>query len=175
MEKSSRADRPVVPVVADTDTDTLFGATTRGLLIHLDFQDSIHLDWSPLILDELSRALVDTGRKPNTEAARRSEQLMQSALPQSEISTKNLQARFAAVAAAMRYAKGAHVVRVDEVRNDTAPTRAESAFLDLALSAWRSTKSAGRKALRAHLEAQVADVRWGSRFIRNRSDCVMRT
>ena len=72
----------MIPVVADTDT--LFGATTRGLLIHLDYQGSIHLHWSPLILHELSRALVDTGRKPNTEAARRHDQLMQAALPQAE-------------------------------------------------------------------------------------------
>jgi hypothetical protein len=53
----------VVPVVADADT--LFGATTRGLLIHLDDQGVIRLHWSPLILDEMNRALVDTGRKPD--------------------------------------------------------------------------------------------------------------
>lgn len=46
----------MIPVVADADT--LFGATTRGLLIHLDYQGLIRLHWSPLILDELSRALV---------------------------------------------------------------------------------------------------------------------
>jgi hypothetical protein len=73
----------VLPVVADADT--LFGATTRGLLIHLDYQGSIRLHWSPLILDELSRALVDTGRKPDAESARRHEQLMRAALPQAEI------------------------------------------------------------------------------------------
>jgi len=53
----------LIPVVADADT--LFGATTRGLLIHLDYRGAIRLHWSPLILDELSRALVDTGRKPD--------------------------------------------------------------------------------------------------------------
>ena len=47
---------------------------------------------------------------------------------------------------------------LDEVRNDAAQTPAESTFLDLALSAWRSTNSAGRKALRAHLKARVRDV-----------------
>jgi hypothetical protein len=51
----------MLPVVADADT--LFGATTRGLLIHLDYGGLIRLHWSPLILEELSRALVDTGRK----------------------------------------------------------------------------------------------------------------
>ena len=45
----------VVPVVADADT--LFGATTRGLLIHLDYQGLIRLHWSPLILHEMSSAL----------------------------------------------------------------------------------------------------------------------
>ena len=47
---------------------------------------------------------------------------------------------------------------LDEVRNDAAPTPAERAFLDLALSTWRSTNRAGRKALRAHLKAQVKNV-----------------
>ncbi|MFO1219443.1 MAG: hypothetical protein U1E89_13830 [Burkholderiaceae bacterium] len=51
----------MTPVVADADV--LFGATTRGLLIHLDFMGLIRLNWSPLILEELSRALVDTARR----------------------------------------------------------------------------------------------------------------
>lgn len=69
----------MVPVVADADT--LFGATPRGLLIHLDYQGVIRLHWSPLILDEMSRALVDAGRKLDAESARRHEQLMRAALP----------------------------------------------------------------------------------------------
>jgi len=97
----------VIPVVADADT--LFGATTRGLLIHLDYQGMIRLHWSPLILDELSRALVDTGRKPDAESARRHEQLMRDALPQAEITTLEVQAQFARVAPAMRSAKDIHV------------------------------------------------------------------
>jgi len=97
----------LVPVVADADT--LFGATTRGLLIHLDHQGAIRLHWSPLILDEMSRALVDTGRKPDAESARRHEQLMRAALPQAEIPTQQVQAQFAGVAAAMRSAKDTHV------------------------------------------------------------------
>jgi hypothetical protein len=97
----------VIPVVADADT--LFGATTRGLLIHLDDQELIRLPWSPLILDELSRALVDTGRKPDAESARRHEQLMRAALPQAEIPTQQVQAQFASVAPAMRSAKDTHV------------------------------------------------------------------
>ena len=96
-----------IPVVADADT--LFGATTRGLLIHLDYQGLIRLHWSPLILAELGRALVDTGRKPDAEAARHHEQLMQAALPQAEIATVKVQAQFAAVALAVRSAKDMHV------------------------------------------------------------------
>lgn len=97
----------MIPVVADADT--LFGATTRGLLIHLDYQGVIRLHWSPLILDELSRALVDTGRKPDTASAHRHEQLMRSALPQAEITTQQVQAQFAAVAPAVRSTKDTHV------------------------------------------------------------------
>lgn len=97
----------MIPVVADADT--LFGATTRGLLIHLDYQGLIRLHWSPLILDELSRALVDTGRKPDAQSARRHEVLMRAALPQAEIPTQQVQAHFASVAPAMRSAKDTHV------------------------------------------------------------------
>ena len=97
----------MAPVVADADT--LFGATTRGLLIHLDYQGLIRLHWSPLILDEMSRALVDTGRKPDAESARRHEQLMRAALPQAEIPTQQVQTQFASVAPAMRSAKDIHV------------------------------------------------------------------
>ena len=97
----------MIPVVADADT--LFGATTRGLLIHLDYQGLIRLHWSPLILDEMSRALLDTGRKPDPESARRHEQLMRAALPQAEIPTQQVQAWFAKVAPAMRSAKDTHV------------------------------------------------------------------
>jgi hypothetical protein len=96
----------VIRVVADADT--VFGATTRGLLIHLDDQGLIRLHWSPLILDELSRALVDTGRKPDAESARRHEQLPRAALPQAEIPTRQVQAQFASVAPAMRSAKDTH-------------------------------------------------------------------
>jgi len=42
---------------------------------------------------------------------------------------------------------------LDEARDVAAPTVAEKALMDLALAAWRSTNSAGRKALRLHLEA----------------------
>ncbi|WP_233161771.1 MULTISPECIES: hypothetical protein [unclassified Achromobacter] len=57
-----------IPVVADADT--LFAATTRALLIYLDYEGLIKLHWSPLILDEMSRALMETGRKKTLEDAK---------------------------------------------------------------------------------------------------------
>lgn len=96
-----------MPVVADADT--LFGATTRGLLIHLDYEGLIRLHWSALILQEMSRALVDTGRKPDAAAASRHEQLMRAALPQAEVPMQRVRAQFAAVASAMRSSKDTHV------------------------------------------------------------------
>lgn len=45
---------------------------------------------------------------------------------------------------------------LDEARKDSTPSPAEAAFLELALTAWRSTNSAGRKALRDHLKAIAA-------------------
>ncbi|CAD5371143.1 conserved hypothetical protein [Rubrivivax sp. A210] len=51
--------------------------------------------------------------------------------------------------------QGKPVGWLDEAREDSSPTAAERALQDLALAAWRSTNSAGRKALRAHLEAMV--------------------
>lgn len=97
----------MVPVVADADT--LFGGTTRGLLIHLDYLGLIRLHWSPIILGELSRALVDTGRKADMQAARRHERLLRSALPHAEVPTSAVHKQFEAVAAAVRSAKDIHV------------------------------------------------------------------
>ena len=45
---------------------------------------------------------------------------------------------------------------LEEARRAIAPTPAEAAFLELALTAWRSTNGAGRKALREHLKAIVS-------------------
>jgi len=57
-----------IPVVADAET--LFRASTRALLIHLDYQGLIKLHWSPLLLREMSEALLRTGRKATAAAAR---------------------------------------------------------------------------------------------------------
>jgi hypothetical protein len=45
---------------------------------------------------------------------------------------------------------------LDEARKHTEPSATEAAFVELALSAWRSTNSPGRKALREHLKDMVA-------------------
>jgi hypothetical protein len=45
---------------------------------------------------------------------------------------------------------------LDEQRRDVSPSPAEVAFLELALTAWRATNSAGRKALREHLNVIIA-------------------
>ena len=44
---------------------------------------------------------------------------------------------------------------LDEARTPSVPSAAETAFVALALGAWQATNSAGRKALRAHLQAIV--------------------
>lgn len=44
----------MIPVVADADT--LFAATTRGLLVYLDYQRLLKLHWTSLILDALRSA-----------------------------------------------------------------------------------------------------------------------
>lgn len=96
-----------IAVIADADT--LFGATTRGLLIHLDYQGLIHLHWSALILEEMSRALVITGRKPDDTAAKANEALMRRSLPAAEVPTADVLAQFQAVAFGMRSVKDTHV------------------------------------------------------------------
>ena len=46
---------------------------------------------------------------------------------------------------------------LDAERKDASPTPAETAFLELALAAWRATNSVGRKALREQLKASIAN------------------
>jgi len=45
---------------------------------------------------------------------------------------------------------------LDEAQASAAPTPAEMAFMELALAAFRSTNSTGRKALREHLKSVAA-------------------
>lgn len=96
-----------IPVVADADA--LFQATTRGLLIFLDYQGLIKLHWSPLILDEVSRALVDSGRKNTLDDAKAHEARMCDALPNAQVSVADVHSAFEAVASAVRSAKDIHV------------------------------------------------------------------
>ena len=96
-----------IAVVADADT--LFPAATRGLLIYLDYQGVIKLHWSVLILDEVSRVLVDTGRKKSLKDARAHEDRMCDALPNALVAVEDVQAQFKTVAPAVRSAKDVHV------------------------------------------------------------------
>lgn len=97
----------VTPVVADADV--LFGATTRALLVYLDYAGAIRLHWSAAILDELSHALVDAGRKQSLEAAKANEQLMNESVPHADVPVIAVHARFADAWDAVRSAKDMHV------------------------------------------------------------------
>ena len=96
-----------IPVVADADT--LFGATTRGLLVYLDYRELVNLHWSPLILDEMCRALVDAGRKSSIEAAKALEERLSNALPNAMVTTQEIHAQFESIQLAVNSAKDAHV------------------------------------------------------------------
>lgn len=95
--------------VVVADADTLFPAAMRGLLIYLDYEGAIRLHWSPMILDEVSRALVDAGRKATLADAKANEDRMRDALPNALVAAADVQAQFKAVAPAVRSAKDVHV------------------------------------------------------------------
>lgn len=97
----------MIPVVADADT--LFAATTRGLLVYLDYQGLLKLHWTSLILEEMSRALVDTGRKTSAVETRVLEDRLNAALPTAMLDTRDVQRMFASVQPALRSAKDVHV------------------------------------------------------------------
>ena len=96
-----------IPVVADADV--LFAGTTRALLINMDYQGLIHLHWSPLILDEMSRALVAMNRKPDLDSAKENEARMDEAIPSASLPVRDVQARYKAVHKAVNSAKDTHV------------------------------------------------------------------
>jgi hypothetical protein len=48
---------------------------------------------------------------------------------------------------------------LDEARKDASPTPAETAFLELALTAYRATNSDGRKLLRSQMQAVIRGAR----------------
>lgn len=78
-------------------------------MIHLDYRGLIRLHWSAPILEELRRALVDTGRKADEQAALRHEQLLRASLPHAEVAVADVNAQIEAVAHAVRSKKDAHV------------------------------------------------------------------
>ena len=96
-----------IPVVVDANT--LFPATTRGLLIYLDYRGLIKLHWSQLILDEVSRALVDSGRKNSLADAKAHELRMCNALPNAMVATAEVRAQFRAVETAVNSPKDIHI------------------------------------------------------------------
>lgn len=98
-----------LPPAVVADADVLFGAATRGLLIQLDYAGLLHLHWSPLILDEMSRALVKSKRKVGRAAAKAHEALMDRSLPNATVDVATVQAQYEAVSAAVRSAKDTHV------------------------------------------------------------------
>lgn len=98
-----------LPPVVVADADVLFGATTRGLLIQLDYAGLLHLHWSPLILEETSRALVKSGRKPDTASANAHQALMDLSLPNAMVDVSAVQAQYEVVSNAVRSAKDKHV------------------------------------------------------------------
>ena len=90
------------------DADVLYGGTTRALLIYLDYHGLIRLHWSPLLITEMSRALVKTGRLTR-EAAALNTALMQRAVPGAEVPTRDVQAAFRRAWPGVHDAKDLHV------------------------------------------------------------------
>jgi hypothetical protein len=72
-------------------------------------QGLLRLHWSSLILEEMSRALVDTGRKKTLAEARVLEDRLNEALPAAMIDTHDVQRMFASVQTGVRSAKDVHV------------------------------------------------------------------
>ncbi|WP_158218750.1 PIN domain-containing protein [Roseateles aquatilis] len=98
----------MVPVVVP-DANVLFGAASRALLIALCQLRHIRLHWSELILDELARALVETGRQRSRETAERNTARMRDAIRDADVSVRQVQARFKDVAPAVKSPKDLHV------------------------------------------------------------------
>ena len=62
-----------------------------GVPIQLDYAGLMHLHGSPLILDEMSRALVKSGRKPDLASAKAHEALMDLSLPNPMVDVSTVQ------------------------------------------------------------------------------------
>jgi hypothetical protein len=90
------------------DADVLYGGTTRGLLAYLDHQGLIRMHWSPLLIDEMSRALVKTGRRTIVEA-HLNEALMTQAVPGASVPTVEVLSSFEVAYRGVNDAKDLHV------------------------------------------------------------------
>ena len=71
---------PLVPVVF-ADANVLYNSALRDILIELALADIITLHWSPVVLDELCRALVRTRADYDEAKALRLVAAMTAALP----------------------------------------------------------------------------------------------
>jgi hypothetical protein len=71
---------PVAPIVF-ADANVLYASAPRDILIELALADIIELRWSPIVLDELCRALVRTRPDYTTEKALRLVAAMTKSLP----------------------------------------------------------------------------------------------
>ena len=86
----------------------LYGATTRSLLLYLDWLDVVRVHWSPLLIDEMARALVKTGRTTD-EPMRAMTVAMHEVAPGAAVPTLAVQAAFAPAWPGVRDAKDLHV------------------------------------------------------------------
>ncbi|MDB6002707.1 MAG: hypothetical protein JWP52_4406 [Rhizobacter sp.] len=79
------------------DADSLFGHTTRALLLHLAHEGVVRLQWSRLILEESTRALRKMGRFATREARLAHLAAIETALPQALVPVIEVQRHWSAV------------------------------------------------------------------------------
>ena len=101
------------------DADVLYGGTTRALLLYLDHHAVIRVRWSALLIIEMSRALVKTGRLTR-EAASRTVALMTRAAPHADVPVFDVQRAFQRAWRGVRDAKDLHVAACAVVVRDEA-------------------------------------------------------
>lgn len=100
----------MAPPVVVADADVLFGATTRALLIYLDYDGILKLHWSAEILQEMSAALLRHGRQKSPAAARANERRMNASLPAALLDPTRLADRIPAAAPFVADPDDAHVL-----------------------------------------------------------------
>lgn len=100
----------MAPPVVVADADVLFGATTRALLIFLDYDGVLKLHWSAEILREMSAALLRRGRQKSPAAARANERRMNASLPGALLDPARLAGRLPTAAPFVADPDDAHVL-----------------------------------------------------------------